>query len=137
MEEKIISIPLQQRNNNYYINVRTNDSDDDDDNVTRDDSLRKAISDAALSGKLKLSNYSLIQCPLEVWQCSNLVHLDLSANSLKRIGKEVGLLSSLKYFSVNHNLLSKLPRELWLILSHYLSLSLSLYLIYEIGKSQH
>ena len=78
-----------------------------------DTDLKDLVNNAAISKKLKLSNLGLDKIPSTVWNLNDLVELDLSANQLKRIGKELATMKNLKLLALNHNSLSKLPNALW------------------------
>jgi Leucine-rich repeat (LRR) protein len=68
-------------------------------------------------------NFKLIELPIEIWQLSNLTHLNLSSNQLTEIPIEIGQLTNLTHLHLFNNQLKEIPieigqlanlKELWL-----------------------
>jgi Leucine-rich repeat (LRR) protein len=107
------------KNNNQLGNSlgNSNEIKNTEEEYEYDTDLKDLISNASISKKLKLSNLGLDKIPSSVWNLTDLVELDLSANQLKRIGKELAMLKCIKLLALNHNTLSKLPNALWKLTS--------------------
>ena len=89
----------------------------EEDEYGADFDLKEVVESAKTSPKLKLANYGLEKIPGAIWKYTHLVELDLSANQLKRVGKELAFMTNLKLLALNHNCLSKLPNALWKLVS--------------------
>eukprot|EP01091_Cochliopodium_minus_P011796 TRINITY_DN3438_c0_g2_i1.p1 TRINITY_DN3438_c0_g2~~TRINITY_DN3438_c0_g2_i1.p1 ORF type:complete len:979 (-),score=241.97 TRINITY_DN3438_c0_g2_i1:95-2662(-) len=117
IEEKTTNLKESLGSSFEQILKNTNNTEEEDNEYECDTDMLQLIKSAEITKKLKLSNLGLDKIPSSIWNYKELVELDLSANQLKRIGKELSMLSSLKLLALNHNSLSKLPNALWKLTS--------------------
>jgi internalin A len=95
--------------------------------------ISKRIKAAITTGALDLSDLSLTEIPIQVFELTQLELLDLSSNQIGEIPKEIGVFAKIKNLNLSYNHISEIPKEIGK-LRELKVLHLSVNLISEIPK---